>query len=213
MEMTMSTQRRRRWRSLVMGLLVLGGLTTSVDVAVVEGPHARCAVAQTRPEPARRLASYQVPDVELIRADGARVSLRREIDDGRPVILNFVFTSCTAICPVMTQIFAQIQRRLGNERDKVHMVSVSIDPEQDTPARLREYAERFQAGPQWSFYTGTLENSLIAQRAFDAYRGNKMNHVPVTFLRRAPGQPWVRLEGFIGADDVVQEYRQLLATR
>ena len=203
--MNMPMKQRRGWRNLTIGLLVLGGLTT-VDVAMAEGPRAKSASA-------KRLASYQVPDVELIRADGARVSLRREIDDGRPVILNFIFTSCTAICPVMTQIFAQIQSRLGEERDKVHMISVSLDPEEDTPARLREYAGRFQAGAQWSFYTGTLENSLIAQKAFDAYRGNKMNHVPVTFLRLAPGRPWVRLEGFIKADDVVQEYRQLLATR
>jgi protein SCO1/2 len=196
----------------MIALCVLAGLTT-VDVARAEGPHAHCAVGQVKSASAKQLASYQVPDVELIRADGARVSLRREIDDGRPVILNFIYTSCTAICPVMTQIFAQIQRRLGEERDKVHMISVSIDPEQDTPARLREYAAQFQAGAQWTFYTGTLENSLIAQRAFDAYRGNKMNHVPVTFLRLAPGRPWVRLEGFTTADDVVQEYRQLLGMR
>jgi protein SCO1/2 len=199
--------------NLMIGLFALGGLTT-VEVARAEEPHERrAAVAQVKSAAARRLASYQVPDVELIRADGARVSLRREIDDGRPVILNFIFTSCTAICPVMTQIFAQIQNRLGEERDKVHMISVSIDPEQDTPARLREYAAQFHAGAQWSFYTGTLENSLSAQKAFDAYRGNKMNHVPVTFLRLAPGRPWVRLEGFTTADDVVLEYRQLLATR
>src|SRR5262245_34740368 len=161
----------------------------------------------------KTLARYQVPNVALVRADGARITLRREIDDGKPVILNFIFTSCAAVCPVMSQIFLEIQSRLGEERANVHMISISIDPEQDTPARLREYAKKFHAGPQWSFYTGTLEATIVAQRAFDAFRGDKMNHAPVTFLRVAPDKPWIRLEGFANADEVVREYRQQLALR
>ena len=106
-----------------------------------------------------------------------------------------------------------MQRRLGDERSKVHLVSLSIDPEADSPARLVEYARRFAAGAGWSFYTGSLEASLAAQKAFDVYRGDKMNHVPVTFLRVAPDQPWVRLEGFASAEAVVAEYRRLRAGR
>jgi protein SCO1/2 len=58
-----------------------------------------------------------------------------------------------------------------------------------------------------------VEASIATQRAFDAYRGDKMNHLPVTFLRAAPGKPWVRLEGFAPPDEVVKEYRQLVAAR
>jgi protein SCO1/2 len=124
------------------------------------------------------------------------------------VVLNFIFTTCTAICPAMSQTFARIQ---SQHLEGVHMVSVSIDPEQDTPARLTEYAQRFGAGPAWTFYTSTPEASTAMQRAFGVYRGDKMNHGPVTFLRAAPGKPWVRLEGFAKAEDVVKEYRQLVA--
>ena len=52
--------------------------------------------------------------------------------------------------------FEQLQEMLGEERNKVHMISISIDPEQDTPTRLREYAKKFGAGPAWQHYTGTL---------------------------------------------------------
>jgi protein SCO1/2 len=157
-------------------------------------------------EPQRATARYRIPDVTLVRADGARVNLRRELDDGRPVILNFVFTTCAAICPVMSRTFAAVQRRLG---DEVHLVSISIDPDEDTPPRLLQYARQLRARPGWSFYTGTAEASLSAQRAFDAFRGNKMNHVPVTYLRVAPDAPWVRLSGFASADEVVKEFRKL----
>ena len=61
------------------------------------------------------------------------------------------------------------------------MISFSIDPEYDTPERLRKYAALFNAGPQWQFLTGSLANSVAIQKAFDVYRGNKMNHEP-TYL-------------------------------
>jgi protein SCO1/2 len=153
--------------------------------------------------------NYTVPDVSLIREDGTRVSFKDELNDGKPVIMDFIFTSCTTICPVLSKTFSMVQNELGADAEKVHLISVSIDPEQDTPARLADYARRFKAGPEWHFYTGTTEASIAAQKAFDAYRGDKMNHEPVTFIRRAPGDPWLRMEGFATADEVVHEYHQL----
>ena len=157
----------------------------------------------------RSEATYNVPAVNLVRQDGTKVAFPKEIDDGRPVLLNFVYTSCTAICPVTSQVFSQIQEKLGKDAAKVHMVSVSIDPEYDTPARLVEYAKKYKAGPAWQHYTGTVEASVTMQKAFDAYRGDKMNHVPVTYLRVAPGKPWVRLDGFASPDEVIREYHKL----
>jgi protein SCO1/2 len=87
------------------------------------------------------------------------------------------------------------------------MMSISIDPEQDTPARLREYAQRNGAGPQWQHYTGTIEASVAVQRAFSVYRGDKMDHPPVAFMRPAPGRPWVRLDGFASPSELLVEYR------
>ena len=170
--------------------------------------------AKAAPRARGTTLDVKLPEVKLVREDGKSVSLPEELNDGRPVVLNFIFTSCTTICPVMSQIFTQLQNKLGDEHDKVHLVSISIDPEQDTPARLTEYAKRFHAGRQWQFYTGTTEASLAAQRAFTALRGDKMDHTPVTFLRAAgAGSRWVRIDGFASSDDLLSELRQLLATR
>jgi protein SCO1/2 len=158
-------------------------------------------------------ADYSVPQIRLVREDNQSVSLPDEMNDGRPVILNFIYTTCTAVCPITSRTFAQLQDKLGDERNKVHMISITIDPEQDTPARLADYAHKFDAGPQWRFYTGTSEASLAAQRAFDVYRGDKMNHAPVTLLRAAPGKSWLRIDGFASADMLMQEYRNLVATK
>jgi protein SCO1/2 len=111
----------------------------------------------------------------------------------------------------MSATFSQVQAKLGSTRSKVRLISVSIDPEHDTPSKLKEYAKRFEAGSQWSMLTGSNENSIAVQRAFDIYRGDKMNHEPVTFMRKAPDQPWVRINGFITADDLLREYDKLAA--
>ena len=63
-----------------------------------------------------------------------RVNLPKELDNGRPVVPNFIYTPCPGICPMMSAVFSQFRDRLGSERDRALMVSISIDPERDTPA-------------------------------------------------------------------------------
>jgi len=183
-------------------VLALQGARAS-DADAPGDAHARHHVKEA--QVARTIATVAVPAVTLVRADGARVQLARELDDGRPVFLDFVYTTCSAICPVLSQAFAELQSRLGADAARVRLVSVSIDPEEDTPARLADYARRFSAGPQWEFFTGSVEASIAVQRAFGTYRGDKMSHAPVTFFRAAPGDPWVRLDGFASPDVLLSE--------
>jgi protein SCO1 len=157
--------------------------------------------------------AYRVPDLKLVSQSGVAVSLPAEMNDGRPVVLNFIFTSCEAICPLMTQTFAEFQRKLGSESAQVHIMSISIDPEQDTPARLREYAKRFDAGPGWTFYTGTNAASIATQKAFNIFRTDKMSHSSVIFMRSSPSASWRRLDGFATPDDLLREYHAVTASR
>ncbi len=186
--------------------------------ACAVGPISQGALAQSSPDlhaehhhvspgTTRILTEYTVPQVKLVRADGKTVSLAEELNDGRPVVLNFIFTTCTTICPVMSQTFARLERMLGAERDKVHLVSITLDPEEDTPARLTEYALSLHAGSEWQFYTGTVEAIKATEMAFGLYIGNKMTHPALTLLRTAPGKPWLRINGFATADDLLWEVR------
>ncbi len=193
-------------------------LVALLAVAGLVGTTARGVMAQSTPDPhamhhhmsagaTRIVAEYTVPQVNLVRADGKTVSLPEELNDGRPVVLDFIFTTCTTICPVMSQTFARLERMLGADRDKVHLVSITIDPEEDTPARLRDYARRLQAGPEWEYYTGTVQAIRATELAFGLNIGNKMTHTPLTLLRIAPGKPWIRINGFATADDLLSEIR------
>jgi protein SCO1 len=157
----------------------------------------------------RTAVDYKIPAVKLVGTNGQPQFLPAALDQNKPVMLNFVFTTCGGICPMMSATFSQVQKQLGADSDKLQMVSISIDPEHDTPAVLTDYAKKFSAGPQWQFMTGSAENSITVQRAFDMYRGDKMNHTPVTFLRAGEGKPWLRIEGGASAADLVREIRQL----
>jgi protein SCO1/2 len=127
-----------------------------------------------------------------------------------PVLLQFIFTTCPTTCPVLSEVFAVAQDTLGPELHNVRMVSISIDPEHDTPARLQEYAQRFRAKQQWRFLTGKRAAIVAVQKAFEASWTNKMRHAPRTYMRAAFDAPWVRLDGFVSATDLVAEYYRLL---
>jgi protein SCO1/2 len=192
-------------RAILMSVLA-ASLTLRAAAAEVVDPHAaHHQELDALPAVIRSVVNYPVPAIRLMRDDGKNVTLIDELNDGRPVVLNFIYTTCTGICPLASHIFSQLQHQLGAERDHVHLVSISVDPEEDTPTRLRAYAQQYSAGPSWQHYTGTVAASTAAQRAFDVYKGDKMGHTPVTLVRTAPDGPWVRFDGFATADTLLKE--------
>ena len=202
-------------RILAMTLLgILMPAAAGVSGPTAAGPAARGNSPLKNPETLESGATlttvnYAIPDVMLVRSDGKSVSLPDELNDGRPVVMSFIFTTCTTICPLSSQTFQKLQSMLGADRKRVHMVSISIDPEEDTPARLATYAKGYKAGAGWSFYTGTVQAIIATQQAFGVYRGDKMNHTPVTLMRAAPGKPWIRIDGFATADDLLRQVRSM----
>lgn len=150
--------------------------------------------------------AYNIPDVTLINAEGEPVSLRAELTFDKPVFVNFIFTSCSSFCPLMTATLAKVQTELLKLGEAFRIVSISIDPGQDTPAHLQAYAQRFRAQPEWHFLTGDAANILVVQRAFDAYRGVKMNHAALTLMHFPRDGRWKRFEGLINAETLVHEF-------
>lgn len=188
---------------VALGLIAAGAYASEGD------PHAHHRAAKPT-DTVRSLVEYDIPDIAMVDQSGRDVGMSELLDTEQPVVVNFIFTTCTAICPMMSSIFYRLQHELGDEAERVRMISVSIDPEEDTPDALAEYAERFHAGPQWTFLTGSLENSIAVQQAFSAYRGDKTNHAPLTLVRKSPGSEWVRLDGFASAGEILDECRMAL---
>lgn len=149
-------------------------------------------------------AFYRLPAVKLQDEAGKAVDLRQLFATPRPMIVNFIFTSCPEICPVMTGTQIQVQRQLHDDPAHPLFVSITLDPDQDTPEVLADYAQRF--GADWKFLTGSRSDVLQTLQAFDVWRGNKMNHAAVTLMRRHPRDAWTRLEGLAPAAALVQAW-------
>lgn len=157
----------------------------------------------------RKQVNYQLPDVMLTNQYGDKVSTAALLGGEETIMLNFIFTSCTTICPVLSATFSQVQNKYASQIDDVKMISISIDPEYDTPDRLNQYAQRFHAREGWTFLTGDLDTVMNVLNAFDAYRGDKMNHIPLALISTPGSSNWIRLEGFANASDLVSEYQAL----
>jgi protein SCO1 len=169
--------------------------------------------AGAAPRYGRTLARYAAPDVPLVDQDGRAARLPDVVRPGGAMVVSFVFTTCTTICPVMTATLARLQEALGDGASEVRMVSISIDPENDRPERLRAYARRFHAGKGWSFWTGELADVQAALAAFDVLPREKNAHRPITLVRRAGSAEWIRIDGLVPAETLAAELRPPRAER
>jgi protein SCO1/2 len=158
----------------------------------------------------RTTEKYQVPDVTLVDQEGKRIDFKAFLDGDKVVILDFIYGTCTTICPVLSIGFSHFQKKLGPDVDKVRMVSISIDPDNDTPQVMKEYLQRYKARDGWDFLTGKREDIIMVMRAFDAFVINKMNHYPLTILRGPGDEDWIRINELLATSDLMQEYQLLL---
>jgi protein SCO1/2 len=144
-----------------------------------------------------------------VNQDGEKISLTSLLNGEKPVFLDFIYATCTTICPILSVGFSYFQKKMGPEADKVQLVSISIDPDNDTPEIMTEYLQKYKSQPGWEFLTGKRQDIIQVMKAFDAYVVNKMNHYPMTILRAPGSDEWVRIDGLLGASDLMEEYRQL----
>lgn len=158
----------------------------------------------------RSVVDYAVPDVSLYNHEGDVVNLRELMDVNKPVLLEFIFTTCATICPILSAGFANFQNKLGTDAVNVMMISVTIDPEYDSPEVLKEYSERYGAKAGWEFLTGSRNDIDDVMKAFDAYVTNKMDHSPFIYFHAPGGNKWVRINGLMKSSELKEEYLKLL---
>ena len=157
----------------------------------------------------RTVENYTVPDVVLVNQHGEKVHLKEYLKSDKPVIVDFIFGTCTTICPVLSAGFTNLQRKLGADSQKVRLVSITIDPENDTPKVMNEYLKKFRAKPGWDFLTGSRQDINTVMRSFDAWIPDKMSHFPLTLIREPGSGKWVRIFGLISGAEFLTEYRKV----
>jgi cytochrome oxidase Cu insertion factor (SCO1/SenC/PrrC family) len=171
------------------------------------------AHAETKayPEPAAEpkssseaFSSTKIPDAQVFDQNGKQLNFYSDLIKGKTVAINFIFTTCTTICPPLTATFRRVQQDAAARGLDVQLISVSVDPVTDTPERLRDFAAKFKAGPGWTFVTGdkAVVDSVLA--ALGAAVSDKNDHTPMILIGNDSSDYWTRAYGLTSPTKLVE---------
>src|SRR3982750_2452876 len=147
-----------------------------------------------------RWGANYFPNLTLTTQDGQPVRFYDDLIKGKIVAINLIYTTCKYACPLETARLAQVQsvlkERMGRD---VFFYSITIDPEHDTPAVLKAYAEKFHAGPGWLFLTGKQADIDLISRKIGLYSApnpaNPDGHTPNLLVGNEATGQWMRNSG------------------
>ena len=150
-------------------------------------------------------SSLRIPDATVYNQNGRRLNFYTDLVKGKVVAINFIFTTCTTICPPLTATFRRVQSELGEHvgRD-IELISVSVDPVTDTPERLFDFAAKFKAGPGWTFVTGDQAQIDSLLQAFGVAVANKNDHTPTILIGNDATGYWTRAYGLASPTTLVK---------
>ena len=205
----------RSWTTLL-PLAIVSLLTFAVVQGFSMPPGSLTDLLPGQPSGLPRIGA--APQLALTTQDGAPLSLSDL--RGKVVLLSFIYTSCTDTCPLLTGKLAGLQEKLGPDfGSRVHFLSITVDPERDTPDVLREYGGRFNANPGgWAFLTGSPEEVASVTGAYGIFvrrtpRGD-VDHSFLTSLVDRAGTLRVQYVGTrFNPDELLTDLRALVRER
>lgn len=138
-----------------------------------------------------------IPDVEMLDQNGNKVRFYTDLVKGKTVVINFIFTTCTTICPPLGATFARVQKDLGERAGRdVQLISVSVDPVTDTPERLKAWSAKFHAADEgWTLVTGAKPQVDELLRALGAATASPSEHSPAVLIGNEAMGQWTRTYG------------------
>ena len=172
-----------------------------------------------QPEPAasarvRSPAEKYFSDVELINQDGQKMRFYSDVLKDKVVVINTFFTTCTGVCPPINRTLERMQEALADRLGKdAFLVSMSVDPETDTPSKLKEYSQRFHARPGWIFLTGKKENVDWALYKLGQYVETKDGHTTIIIIGNEPKGLWKKAFGMAKADELMKIVEDVINDR
>lgn len=175
-------------------------LAAPPGAAAHEGPHKEGSAPSIQ-----SATRVKLVDAPLLTHEGKPLRLTDATLASRILVVDFVYTSCTTFCPVASALMDQVRTRLGARvgRD-VQLLTITVDPVRDTPARLAEYGGRFGASPGWTWLTGRKPDVDAVLRGLGAYSRNFEDHPAVVLVGDPATGRWTRLNGLPDPELVVR---------
>lgn len=153
-------------------------------------------------------------DLELLDQNGRKVRFRSDVVGDRIVVIDTFFTTCGLICPILSATFADLQDRLGDRLGReVALVSISVDPNTDIPPRLKEYAGKWEAKPDWMFLTG---RKTVVDRVLEGlglYSADFSAHPAAYLVGDGKSGKWTKFYGFASPEQLLGRVDELRSAR
>lgn len=176
-------------------------LAASAAIALAVGCHPHVS------QPVRA-ADFPISGYTFQDPQGRAVRLEGAFPVGLPVLVTFMYTTCTTVCPQEAATFASLQARLGENTGRVRIIALSMDPAHDTPQAMAAFMERFHAREGWTFLTGKEEDLRRVRREFQERVPGEGPSMPQVFLRSPRDGRWVRLSGSHSSGEFLEICRQ-----
>jgi protein SCO1 len=149
-------------------------------------------------------AQVSVPDVQVITQSGDRLHFTTELVKGRTAIVTSFFTTCTSMCPITQESLARVARLLGPRLGKdVVIVSLSVDPEKDTPERMKAWGEKFHIGPGWVLASGSKGDMQSLLKSLGLFVDLPQRHQSLLMVGNA-SSGWVRVSSWTPAEKLAE---------
>jgi len=157
------------------------------------------------PKAGETLTSLKIPDTVVYDQDGRKLNFYTDLVKGKTVAINFIFTTCTTICPPLTATFRRVQQSLEESASDgdIQFISISVDPATDVPERLKSFAAKFKTGPNWRFITGSKPEIDELLRALGGFVPEKTDHTPLVLIGNDTAKFWTRAYGLAPASQLV----------
>ena len=147
-----------------------------------------CQKESSRPVP----VDLKVPNIEVIDQQGQRLRLNSDVIKNRTAVISSFFTTCTSFCPLTQQNLGRLAKVLGKRMgNDVVFISISIDPVNDTPARMKEWSEKFHTGPGWTLASGSKSDIETLLKSLGLYVELAGRHQSAVIIGN-PGTGWTR---------------------
>ena len=207
--------------ALVASLLILNLQAAESDheqhqhaAAGEDDPHAQHKVMMNKPAEPAESTKVDLLDHLLLDQHGKEVKFVSDVIGDRIVVMDFIYTTCTTVCPVISAVFGQVQNKLGDQLgDDVVLVSVSVDAVRDTPKRLKAYSKIHRAQPGWIWLTGNKRTMDEVLDGLGAYSPNFEDHAAMVLIGDGHNGQWSRLYGFPNPDRILERVNVLQAAR
>jgi len=158
-----------------------------------------------------RAAEKYFTNTVLVDQDGKEHQFYTDLIKDKVVVINAMFATCKDSCPMMEANFARIQKWLGPKLGAdVRLISISVDPEMDTPTVLKEYGGRFDAKPGWYFLTGKKQNVELVLHKLGLYVENKQDHLNLFLIGNDRTGLWKKVVGVSDSEKVISAVKSVL---